>query len=116
MRALLAAGVLLAWAGASAAAAVHLQWDYADTPLNPATAFSVYRDVGCTGDFLFLASTPRPQQAYADSTVVPGQLYCYYVTATSATGEESDASNVAQFLVPLPRPPAPTNLRGVAAR
>lgn len=98
------------------AASIVMEWDYTDEPLNPAVSFSMYRDVGCTGDFLFLDSVPRNQLTYADTTVAYGQLYCYYVTATAASGEESGASNTIQFQMPLPRPLAPGNLHGVALR
>lgn len=102
---LLVPGILLA--------AITLEWDYVDNPLAPAASFSMYRDVGCTGAFLFLASIPRSTLLYRDGTAdQAGQRYCYQVTAIGATGEESGASNTVAFQVPSPRPNAPTNLRG----
>lgn len=93
------------------AASVPLIWDYVDNPENPALSFSMYRDVGCSNNSLFLASIPRNTPVYTDNTALAGQVYCYTVTAVGVNGEESSTSNVLMFQVPLPKPSAPSNLR-----
>ena len=100
------------------AVGIELLWDYVDGP-TPAVSFSLYRDVGCTGGFLFAASVPRNTLRCVDlgapgQPLVAGQRYCYQLTAIGAEGGESDPSNIAEFQVPLPppRPQRPTNLRG----
>jgi hypothetical protein len=98
---------------------VQLQWDYTHNPLAPAVTFALYRDVGCLGGFTLLADIPvvsEASQTYTDLSVsdVTGTQYCYYVAARDAQGEESDHSNVVQFLVPPegPGPFPPYNLYG----
>lgn len=47
--------------------------------------------------------------SYADSSVVPGGAYCYFVTAIGPTGESGPSNQVNGVLVP---PQPPTNLAG----
>jgi hypothetical protein len=82
-----------------------------DEPLNPAIAFTMYRGVGCTGSFDAITIINKPALEYTDTTVSPGVVYCYKVTANSSIGEESSASNTLQFQVSLPPIAKPFNLR-----
>lgn len=90
---------------------VQLEWDYVENPIAPAISFSMYRDVNCAGEWLFLASIPRSELMYVDRTVESGRVYCYQVTAIGTDAKESSASNTVGFQVPLPPPNAPSNLR-----
>ena len=93
------------------AASVKLTWDYTQGA-TPATKFTMYRQLDCTGLFVAVASIPVTTLTYTDSTVVAGSTYCWDVTASAATGEESTPSNVVSFRVPFQVPAPPTNLRG----
>lgn len=120
MRTLLTLVLLLLLATHASAVSVSLQWDYDQNPLEPATAFVVYRDPDCLGVFFALATIPyvsQASQAYTDSgPFLPGHSYCFHVTATAADGRESGPSNTAIFLLPQsqPAPHTPFNLRGTA--
>jgi hypothetical protein len=97
---------------------VQLAWDYSDNPLAPASEFRVYRDTSCLNAPVILGTVPWVHQGtptFTDSSAVPLTTYCYFVTARSAMGEESEHSNVLVFLVPDPTeelPFPPLSLRG----
>ena len=101
------------------AVTIRLLWDYTDGQ-TPAVSFSIFKDAACDGGFILIGSVPRNTLTFRDGLdpadpLIPGQRYCYEVTAVSALGDESTPSNVASFQVPIPppKPLAPSNLHGV---
>jgi hypothetical protein len=107
-------GTLLEASSADAGVLLRLDWDYVQGT-DPAVKFRVYRQSGCAGPFGALADvspvgTAPATYTYRDPTAVSGQTYCWQVTALSASGKESTASNVVSFSVPSVVA-APTNMR-----
>lgn len=99
------------------AQSVTMAWDYTDAPAAPAVGFVVYRDEGCTGVFVAQGEVARSTLQWTDAGPLQASLrYCYYVTAVSATEEESVPSNTLIFHVPPPAsaPQAPDNLRALS--
>jgi hypothetical protein len=83
---------------------IRLEWSYAPAR-GPAVAFQVYRQAG-TGTAFEQYATVQPvenrQQTYryVDTGLVPGVAYSYYVTAVTAQGAESLASDTVTVEVP----------------
>lgn len=80
-------------AGASAHT-VGLSWDASTSA--EVSGYNVYRalyNYSC-GSFLKINSAPITSTSYTDSQVSTGASYCYATTAVTASGAESDYSNI----------------------
>ena len=75
--------------------AVFLRW----TGNPQAASYNIYRGAGCTAlSSEFSSSSPF----YTDTSVMPGQHYCYVVTAVSSDGIEGSYSNTAAINIRTP--------------
>jgi hypothetical protein len=99
---------------------VGLSWTAPPAPVAPATtppaaaSYNVYRAPGACGSGIVFAkinTAAVTATTYTDSSaaLTPNGTFCYQVTAVSASGIESVASNQAAATIPGP-PAAPTGL------
>ena len=93
------AGVTLNGTGAAGAHEVDLSWTAPSSSTDPVAGYNVYRSSG-TGVFTLINATVNVPTTYADTTVVSGASYTYYVTSVDYSGIESDPSNQASFTIP----------------
>lgn len=73
---------------------VGLSWDASTSA--EVSGYNVYRSVytySC-GSFLKINPAPITSTSYTDSEVTTGASYCYATTAVTASGAESDYSNI----------------------
>ncbi len=84
--------------------------------INPTgTQYNVYRASGaCVAApaYVKITATPISPKTYVDSTLQPGNDYCFSVTAVSS-GQESVKSVPVLAVVPAPTSAAPTGLTAV---
>ncbi len=112
MRAILALACLLCLPMTTQALSVRLAWDYVPNPDAVATEFHVYRQQGCQGAFVQIATIPVATLGYTDPmSLVVSTDYCWIVKAGDALGQESTPSNTVRFRL-SPAPQAPNNVRG----
>lgn len=80
---------------------VQLTWD---APADPGSAgiagYRIYRAVNGTTQYQLLNASLTAATAFADSSVITGQTYDYYVTTVDNTGAESTPSNTATVAIP----------------
>lgn len=82
-------------------ASIDLSWQPgADIDL---AGYNIYRSTGAPG-FAKLNSTPVIGPAYTDTTVTPGTVYTYRVTAVDGTGNESTPSAEVKETAEAPTP------------
>lgn len=100
-------------AGQAVPHTVTLTWSDTNNPAG--TKYKPYRADGtCSATSQFISlSSPITGLTYTDSTVVAGKTYCYAVTATDPTNQESAFSNTGAAIIPALPPTAPTNLKVV---
>ena len=80
---------------------IDLAWDAVSG--NDITGYNIYRSTGAPG-FAKLNSTPVIGPAYTDTTVTPGTVYTYRVTAIDGTGNESRPSAEVKETAEAPNP------------
>lgn len=91
---------------------VELAWDYVQGE-TPAVKFNVWQQDDCADQFVFIASTINATtKTYTVRGLVAGKTYCWFVTAESAEGGESESSNSVSFRLPAIPPAKAVNLRG----
>ena len=91
--------VALNGTGAAVPHEVDLSWDAPSSSPDPVASYNIYRSTG-SGAFQQKNSSPNPQTAYTDSTVVSGVSYNYIVKSVDSVGVESVPSN--QITVAIP--------------
>ncbi|WP_322904355.1 PBP1A family penicillin-binding protein [Paenibacillus campi] len=74
--------------------AVNLSWK----AVNGATGYTVYRKESSANEFTAI-SNGAPGTSATDTAVTPGATYQYYVTAVTADGAQSDASNTVSVTI-----------------
>jgi endoglucanase len=91
---------------------VTLTWSYTQGS-DAATGFTIYREAA-GGSYAALNTTlvPVGTPTYADTTVVSGTIYNYYVVAVDAEGNQSAPSNIYTTTAIPGNPNSPTNLTG----
>lgn len=93
---------------------VYLSWD--QNRESDLAGYHVYRSTDMTADFERLTEgrlLSPSESFFADSTVVGGLTYFYYVTAVDRTGNESEMSDMSMAQVlDLVIPPKPQNFSG----
>jgi hypothetical protein len=120
---LLAVFALVAALGHAQASTVNLTWqDTSCTTATPCTAQVFRAAAACPAsgigtltyaEISALDSQPSVAGAYSDTTAVPGQPYCYYVTDTFVLGGTAPSSPSNTFQLTVPNvPAAPTGLVG----
>jgi fibronectin type 3 domain-containing protein len=77
----------------------------------PAVTYNVYRGTGActTSPSMSIVAGSISPTTYADTTVLAGTSYCYYVKALKS-GLESTASNSVTAIIPADAPLPPTSL------
>jgi hypothetical protein len=100
--------ILTAWPS-EAASQVKVQWDYVQGS-DLAVTCSVYKSLGCTTSYTKVQTQSASILTWIDTSVTPGNTYCWYVVAVNTAGTESTPSNVLRFQVPSVLS-APTSLR-----
>jgi hypothetical protein len=78
--------------------AYSVQLTWTASPTTTVTGYNIYRGTG--GGYSKMNSSPVPELAYTDLTVVIAQTYYYAVTAVDASGDESAYSADVQINVP----------------
>lgn len=79
---------------------VDLNWSAPTSSTDPAVGYNVYRAVNGTSSYQRLNSAMNSSTSYADSAVVTGTTYLYYVTSVDAAGVESSPSNTWTAVIP----------------
>jgi hypothetical protein len=82
----------------ASALATDIVLDWADNLESDLAGYRVYRRIGSSGPFNFLAAVGSVS-AYTDSGLTQGATYGYFVTAVDAGGLESTASGIATAVV-----------------
>ncbi len=77
---------------------IKINWETVDG----ASKYYIYRKVGSSGSYKYLASTTRT--SYTNSSTEPGTTYYYKVKAIGEDGITSEYSNVSYRTCDLPRP------------
>jgi hypothetical protein len=87
---------------------VTLRWKDSANP--PGTTYNVYKvsgacpstapTIGNFGSFVKINTAPVPTMIYQDFAVSPGNSYCYFVTAVSATAESAPSGEIGSGTVP----------------
>jgi hypothetical protein len=74
---------------------------------SPVATNSVWRGPGACPQAAFtkIFTSTSPVTTYTDTNVTSGQSYCYYVTASDSSGNQSSPSNTVSGTVPGPVPP-----------
>lgn len=86
---------------------VDLVWPNSDTP----TSFNVYRRLNCTGPYVLLVNVPGNELSHTDTSVLPGTLYCYAVTAVRGAEESLHSPEVQIWTPGLPLSPGQPTVR-----
>jgi len=87
-----AAIALLSWSAIAASAqSVDLTWTQSPSP--SVVSNVVYRAPIWRGPYVAIFGSSEPITEFTDAGVVPGEIYCYYVTAVDESGVESGRSN-----------------------
>jgi len=87
-----AASVALSGTGTSTSHEVDLSWSAPASSPDPVVGYNIYRIAG-SGSAQRMNSSATSQTAYADTSVVSGTTYQYYVTSVDQGGVESTPSN-----------------------
>ena len=75
---------------------------------SPITGYTVYRRIGTTGSFSFLATTSGSVTTYTDTNLTNGTAYWYQVSATNIVGEGPQSTPATA--TPAAVPGSPTGL------
>ena len=82
---------------ATPAHAVNLAWK---SPSSSVAGYNVYRGLAPKGPFTKINSSPHPNSAFTDPSVVGGSTYFYMTTSVNKKGKESNFSNQVQVTIP----------------
>ena len=93
------AAVALNGTGTAAPHEVDLYWTAPTNSTDAVAGYNIYRST-INGAFQLLNSSPDPQTAYIDSSVVSGATYNYIVKSVDYSGIESIASNQITDTIP----------------
>ncbi len=96
---------------ATAASGTQINLSWTDTA-NDEAGFIVERATDANGPFMQIGVAAAGQTTYMDTALPPDTTYYYQVCATNSVGE-SDFTNVASALTPIP-PATPTNAQPVS--
>ena len=78
---------------------VNLTWTASTSTIS---GYNIYRGTQSGGPYVKINSTLESSTAYTDSTVQSGTTYYYVVTAVDSSGSESNYSNQATAVIPMP--------------
>lgn len=93
------ASIALTGAGQTTSYEVDLTWSAPSSSSDPVAGYHVYRSTN-GGPSQLVTSSLDSSTAYADSTVVSGSTYTYYVVSVDNAGTESTPSNNWQTAIP----------------
>jgi hypothetical protein len=88
------AAIILTGIGETATYEVDLSWDAPSNSADPVAGYNIYRAAAGSSTYELLNSTVNVPTTYADTTVVDGTAYSYYVESVDAEGNQSGPSNI----------------------
>jgi hypothetical protein len=92
--------ISLTGTGETPAYEVDLSWDAPISSSDPVAGYNIYRAVSGSSTYALLNSTADGSTTYADTTVVGGTAYIYYVESVDAEGNQSGPSNTYSVTIP----------------
>ena len=94
------AAIILTGIGETATYEVDLNWDAPSNSADPVAGYNIYRAAAGSSTYELLNSTVNVPTTYADTTVVDGTAYSYYVESVDAEGNQSGPSNIYSVTIP----------------
>jgi len=87
------ATIALSGTGQTTSYEVDLTWGAPSSSSDPVAGYHVYRSANGTSNYQLITSSLDTSTTYADSSVVSGTNYTYYVVSVDGSGKESSPSN-----------------------